>query len=813
MTKTDTHFTRECADSIRREISGASGNEVLLFGWTDDDDIVQRVEVVARGNDASVAVPLQKSFVPDVVIHNHPQGDLSPSPQDVRISSILAQRGVGFFIIDNEADELYVVVEPVRKIRRKKLDGERLGMLVSNDGPLAGRLDRFEEREGQREMIRGVSESFNEDTIALIEAGTGIGKSLAYLVPSIQWSLENHERVVISTNTINLQEQLLHKDLPSLHDVFEQGFSYVLMKGRGNYACINRVEEASGDLFAFIDEEEREEFEAIRGWIQTTEDGSLSDLTFVPKPALWEKVNSQTETCLGGDCAYFGRCFINRVKRRAITSNIVVTNHHYLLADAAMTAPQISILPSYERVIFDEAHNIEDSATSLFTRKITLPRTLRLLGRLYTGGKKRRGYLVYLSRKKKGVGTRRVEEIQKTVSGLKREAESLFSALKDFLSSIGPGERNENRLTVEIGEEVRNHPLWDRTIAHRIDGFYYTCEALAAHLSALRIDLEKTDDTRAAKQIEGFVSRILEYMELFDIFLKEEDQEWVRWLESGREEGCGITVAPVDVGGTVNRIIFARVKSAILTSATLTVDGSFDFLKHRLSLPDSVSERCIASPFDWDSQVRVLVPTDTPRPEEPGYEEKMSEYIRGVLERTGGKAFVLFTSYRMLHEISGRLKQTLGSLGITVYTQGDDSRRNLLDRFKRHTSSTLFGTESFWEGVDAPGETLECVIIVKLPFRVPTEPVVRARLKRIEAEGKNPFCEYILPLAVIKLRQGIGRLIRNTTDRGIVVIMDGRVLYKSYGRVFLRSLPTGDYMSGERAKMMDEITRFFSDTP
>ncbi len=813
MMRTDGHFTQECADIVRREISGASGNEVLFFGWTDDDGLVSRVEVVARGNEASVAVPLSESFVPDVVIHNHPQGPLSPSPQDVRISSILAQRGVGFFIIDNKAGELYIVVVPVEKKKRKKLDAARLGLLVSDNGPLADRLDRFEEREGQLEMIRGVSETFNEDTVALIEAGTGIGKSLAYLIPAIQWSIENHERVVISTKTINLQEQLLNKDLPSLHDAFAQGFSYVLMKGRGNYVCINRVEEVAGDLFAFIDKGENEEFEAIREWIGTTEDGSLSDLTFVPKPSLWEKVNSQTETCLGGECAYFGRCFVNRVKRRAVTSNIVVTNHHYLLADAAMTGTQTSILPSYERVILDEAHNIEDSATSLFTRKITLPRTLRLLGRLYTGGKKRRGYLVYLVRKRKAAGIRRIEDIQNTVSGMKREAKSLFAALGEFLSSIGQGERNEHRVTVEIGEEVRSHPLWDRTIIRQIDGFYRACGTLAANLSTLRADLEKADDTRAAKQIEGFVSRILEYIELFDIFLSEEDQEWVRWLENGREEGCGITVAPVDVGGTVNEILFKKVKNAILTSATLTVDGSFDFLKNRLSLPESVRERSIASPFDWDRQVRVLIPTDTPRPKEPGYEEEMSEYIRGVLERTGGKAFVLFTSHRMLNEISGRLKQALLSLGIAVYTQGDDSRRNLLDSFKRHTSSTLFGTESFWEGVDAPGETLACVIIVKLPFRVPTEPVVRARLKRIEAEGKNPFFEYTLPLAVIKLRQGIGRLIRNTTDRGIVVIMDGRLLQKSYGRIFLRSLPTSGYSSGGREMVLDEITRFFSDTP
>ena len=812
MNRADRYFTDDAVSTIRQEISGAYGNEVLFFGWTDEENLVCRVEAVARGNDVSVAVPLQRSFVPDVVIHNHPEGPLSPSSQDVRLSSIIAQRGVGFFIINNDATSVYVVIEPVEKRGGQPLDIESLLTLVSAGGGLSSVLQQFEQRAGQLSMVRTVAGSFNENRTALIEAGTGIGKSLAYLIPAIQWSITNRERVVISTNTINLQEQLLRKDIPDLHDSFEQGFSYVLMKGRGNYVCLNRVSEAKQDLFSFIDEEENEEFKTICEWMETTDDGSLSDLTFVPKTALWEKINSQTETCLGAQCGYFGRCFVNRVKRRAVTSNIVVTNHHYLIADATMIGSGTSILPSYERVIFDEAHNLEDSATSFFKRSITLSRTLRLLGRLYSGGRKKRGYLVYLGKKKPSFSGTSIETIQHNVTGLKRTAKSLFETLGGFFTVLSSGAGEENRITIEINNEVRAHPLWDGEVAQRIDSFYRGCSLLGSQLSDLRADLEEGGEPRASKQVEGFVSRMIETVEVLDLFLKEEeDAQWVRWIENRRE--VGIFVAPIEVGSTVNEIIFGRVKSAVLTSATLTVEGSFDFLKKRLSLKDSILEERIDSPFDWGSQVRVLIPTDTAEPGNSDYTDIMSMYVKRILVTTGGRAFVLFTSYKMLNEIHTRVKDELANNGIIIFKQGDDSRRNILERFKRNISSTLFGTESFWEGVDAPGDTLQCVIITKLPFRVPTEPVVRARLQKIEAEGGNPFCEYTLPLAVIKLRQGVGRLIRNSTDRGTVLILDGRILHKSYGSVFLRSLPTADYTSGDSERILSEIELFLTNTP
>ncbi len=808
----DRYFKEDTVSKIKNEIKGAYGNEVLFFGWTDEKNLVEKVEVAARGNDVSVAVPIEESFVPDVIIHNHPDGPLSPSDQDVRISSIIANRGVGFLIINNDVTDIYAVIEPVEKGGKAPIEADKLLGVVSEHGSLASSLPYFEEREGQKEMIRWVCESFNKNTLALLEAGTGIGKSIAYLIPSIEWSLVNKERVIISTNTINLQEQLLHKDIPDLKRAIQGNFSYILMKGRGNYVCLNRIYESGQDLFAFIDDEEEEQFQEILNWITKTEDGSLSDLTFIPKTSLWEKINSQTETCLGGECEYFNRCFVNRIKRRAVTANIVVTNHHYLLADASIAGTGTAILPSFDRLIFDEAHNLEDSATSFFTQSITLSRMLRVFNRLYSGGKKEKGYLLYLLRKKAPIDSEIIQRAMNDITGLKSILLKMFEEIDAFLNLINAlvnhSPQSDNYTVVEVNEEVKSHPRWDSSVLKKIDIFYKECTKVASRLMEIKEYLFKEGEERLGKQIEGFISRIVVTVEILDIFLKEDDSSYVRWIEKKKE--VGIVVSLIDVGSTVYELIFKRVKSSVLTSATLTVDGSFDFMKKRLSLFNTEIEKRIDSPFHYDEQMKIIIPSDVVEPGNPEYVLMLGEYILKILKRTGGKAFVLFTSYKIMNDTYSSISDELLEMGLISYKQGNDSRRNLLKNFIANIKSILFGTVSFWEGVDAPGETLQCVIITKLPFKVPTEPVTKARLEQIAQRGGNPFLEYSLPLAVIKMCQGIGRLIRNTKDRGIVAILDNRILVKSYGRTFLNSIPCSNIASGKLEDILEEVESFLS---
>jgi ATP-dependent DNA helicase DinG len=823
------YFTPEVLETVRREILRSGGNEILFFAWTDDHGRLVRIQTVARGTAECVAVPLEQSFLPDAIVHNHPGGALTPSEQDMRIASVVAAKGVGFLIVDNDLTDVYVVVEPVLKKTVRAIDGTALASLVSAGSRFGELVPGFEVREGQMEMIREVSEAFNGDAVSLIEAGTGIGKSAAYLIPSIEWSRVNRERVVISTNTINLQEQLIHKDIPDVKRALGADFSFVLMKGRSNYLCLNRVGEIRQDLFSFLDDEELDQFNQILQWMEVTEDGSLSDLSFVPKPAFWEKINSGSEMCLGGSCGYFGRCFVNRVKRKAITARLVVTNHHYLLADASLLETGASILPSYDRVVFDEAHNIEDSATSFFTKTVTLSGTLRLLNRLYSEGKRKKGYLLFLQ--KQGLVGHDVlfNKLADLVKKAKASAFDLFTGIDGLFTASGSNldtapsqagssaelapSRGEGFPVIEMGEELREHPLWRETLAPSFGFFRTSLGEVAENLGELVGSLEKKGEEKAVRQLGGFCVRIGDILKTVDLFLSEEDRDYARWIEKRRE--AAVSVALVEIGPTLKHILFSRVKTAVFTSATLTVAGSFDFLESRLSLERSsdreTREAVIPSPFDYDSQMAVLLPTDIVDPDHPGFGEALSRGTAKILKKTRGKAFVLFTSYKTMNEVFDRVKPELDAAGFVAFRQGSESRRSLLDRFKSDVHSILFGTESFWEGVDVPGEALECVIITKLPFKVPTEPIVKARLERVRVSGGDPFLDYSLPSAVMKLKQGAGRLIRNRSDRGIVVIMDRRVQTRRYGRVFLASMQGGTRLTGTLDEILLRCGGFLTD--
>jgi ATP-dependent DNA helicase DinG len=802
-------FQEGAITEMRSDIRSADGMEVLFFGWFDEGGRIGRVEVVARGNEESVGVPLQRSALPDVIIHNHPGDEVKPSAQDVRMSSLIADRGVGFYIVNSDLTRVYVVVEPVEQRRNLPLDSDELVSWVSAGGPLASFLPSFEERDGQKAMIAHLCELFNRGGTALLEAGTGIGKSLAYLIPSALWSLKNNEKVVVSTNTINLQEQLLYKDIPALKEELDSEFSYVLMKGRGHYVCFNRLREAQGDLFSLIDEEELEQFNAIVDWLRTTRDESISSLPFVPKPSLWDKINSQTSTCLGGRCSYFSTCPVNRVRRDAARAHIIVTNHHYLLADAQLGEDAAQLLPPYRRVIFDEAHNLEESATSFFTREVRVSATLKLLSRLYSGPRKNRGYLPYLGRKLSGKVGKAVPELTQATVTVRSSLFDLFEKLEEFVSQVHrTGEGDGTVIELESG--IRDSSSWNEVLP-LVDRFYRGLSQLAYDLFDIRQQLDTNSNEMATRQIDGLVTGLMDIVRTLDLFLGDDTERYVRWIEKKRE--VAMVVAMVEVGEVLNDLVFSRMKTCVLTSATLTVGGKFDFLRDRLSLSQTDLEVSLPSPFDYDRQMMILIPRDLAPPGHSRYIDDISTGIFNILEKTGGMAFVLFTSYRTLEEVHGRIGEGLRERGYTVFRQGSDSRMNLLEKFKADLHSVLFGTVSFWEGVDAPGPTLQCVIITKLPFRVPTEPIIRARSEKILRKGGNPFSEYQVPLAVVKLRQGVGRLIRNRSDRGIVAILDSRLLVKSYGNLFIDSMPTAEVYRGSLSEGLRHTERFLGITP
>ncbi len=804
-------FNDEILEMMKTEITQAYGNEVLFLGWLDESGMVCKVEPVARGNDECVSFPYEWGMKCHVVIHNHPDGQLSPSGADISIASTLAQWGIGFYIVDNSLSNVYVAVEPVLQKSILAVDVDGLVKLVSEGGKLSQLLDGFEERSGQKEMIRMVSESLNTGSPALIEAGTGIGKSMGYLLPSVSWALKNNKRVVISTATINLQEQLIRKDIPLVKKLLEVDFDYVLMKGRQNYICLRKVEELKKELFTFFDEEDIDQFNLLAEWALKTDDGSLTDLGFIPKSSVWDAVCSETITCLGNKCEFYGRCFFNRVKQKAAKSTLIVTNHHYLIADSSLP-PGTGLLPPYQYLVLDEAHKIEDSATSYYTTQIDRYYLMRVLRRFYFNKKREGGFLLYLLKAIPEEERETIDELIDMTVALYGEIQSTFDTIDVFVKDLLHVEKREAELCesvvhgklLELKEENLNMDEWNGVVLRPLLSIRAGFDRVVGFLEKIKSKINKNEFL--IRQIDGYCARFSDISSVLSSLVSIEDRSFVRWVEY--KDKSVFYMAMVDVSEVLKETIFRRVKNYILTSATLTVENNFSFIERRIGIENEVMECIFPSPFDYKSQMKIFIPTDAPDPENQAYIQQHAEMIYRFIMLTGGGAFILFTSYKTLNGVVSLIRDKIEERGIRVLVQGERPRYNLLEDFKEDIHSVLMGTESFWEGVDVPGHTLRSVIISKLPFKVPSDPVIKARMDKIASEFGNPFIDYLLPLAVVKMKQGIGRLIRNRRDRGIITILDSRIIRKSYGKVFLNSLPPAELVVDSFENLIKEFNFF-----
>lgn len=633
-------------------------------------------------------------------------------------------------------------------------------------GLLARTHPAYEFRRGQLQMAEAVEQALAEKRHLIVEAGTGTGKTLAYLLPVIR----SGKRVIISTATKALQEQLFYKDIPFLaQHTGELRVCY--MKGRNNYLCRKKLYDLT-EQPVLSGLEEIEQYRAIAEWEKTTPTGDRAELTGIPESsALWPKLDARAEHCLGQKCQQYDRCFITEMRRRAAESDIIVVNHHLFFADmaikmAAEEAPDAGVLPDCGAVIFDEAHELEDVAGSYFGVS---------------------------------VGSGRFEDLARDAeSTLQREklvSASLVSALQQlrersqfFFSLLPPG---DGRFAFDSRREFLEE-----------NGDEYI--ALTRALERLRSELQAIKDK--PDELHGIIRRIEELRVQLGFVLESEDRNTVFWIErrggmqsrgvrpsqrgrsahtlSGRQH-VFIQATPIDVSQILRQFLFDRLDCAVLTSATLAVGGGFDYFRKRLGVEHG-RELLVASHFDYENQALLYVPPDLPDPRLPQFVPKAAERIRRLLEITRGRAFVLFTSYAQMHEIHDRL---LGELEYPMLLQGSAPKNALLEEFRMTLNAVLFATASFWQGVDVQGEQLSCVIIDRLPFAVPNDPVVAARIKAIDAEGGNAFYEYQVPAAVITLKQGFGRLIRSLHDRGLLALLDNRILKKPYGRIFLNSLP------------------------
>lgn len=841
-------LTPESQEFLVRAIAEAGNNEVLSAATCTAEGVWEDARVIARGNHDSAPAILRSLRPGEVLLHNHPSGDIRPSDADIGVASLCGKSGIGFAIHNNECTEFYVVVEPFVEKKPEVLSRDEMVGYISRKGQIAAKLDNFEERNGQKELMGRIVDAINKPCHAILEGETGIGKSMAYLIPAIHFAHKNRCRVGISTNTINLQHQLVNKDLPFLASIMPFKFKYCLVKGRRNYICQRRIREALAavDGEFLLESDEVDQFNRLVAWAENTSDGSLSDINWVPVDSLWEKVCCDKDSCPGVKCSEYNDCFFYMARRRSAEADILVVNHHLLFSDLALRSvtseySQTAVIPACKAIILDEAHNLEETATKHFGFRTTSMGVQRILGKIYQRrGRRESGTLAVLqSMLSFGRGDMASEDRAALLQELSEEliparleaadlSRSLFDAITTFFVDPARAHPGEHRIRINQREEKRQE---FSTLGHFALKLRDECKRLAARMRKFQRRLgnlinEDDDDAEhfdlPVTELTSFSARLDEMSlglnMLFDLQTPDREHH-VHFFTAMVRKTATYTAfhsLPIEVSKAMIEYCFKKIPSTILVSGTLTTAKNFSFIKNRLGLdneeiePQPIEGR-FPSPFNYQQQARLFIPTDIPDPASPIFAEKVSGPLFDIIAASRGGALVLCTSYGHLNQFYNNLSPRLYAEGLECYKQGDLERHHLLELFKEDGNAVLFATDSFWEGVDIPGSALRNLIITRLPFATPNDPVLEARNDRIKAAGGNAFRDYQLPMAAIKLKQGFGRLIRKKDDHGTIWILDHRIVTKSYGSFFLESLPEMPVMRGKFHALAEMARKFFNE--
>jgi len=644
-------------------------------------------------------------------------------------------------------------------------DADQIERVLGPEGLLARSLEGFEFRESQLGMARLIDRGLNEGRHVLIEAGTGTGKTLGYLTPIVL----SGKKAVLSTGTKNLQEQIAHKDVPLLARATGMKIDAMIMKGRANYLCLHRYRQAAAAPDLFEKRTAAAVWKRMDQWLEETEFADRSELDWLAdEDPFWDKVSATSEQCLGARCLHHDDCFLNALRRKAAGSRIIIVNHHLFFADLMVKRSGFGeILPRFQVVVMDEAHSVENTATAYFGERLSTNQLTDLVADAERAARAAGGDPDF-----------EPKPFERALKAIRTSAE----AIRGFFR-----ERPDRGMLDDTARAF----LRDETV-----------EVLRRELDRVQelCGLDRSGDP----VLQGFPARAGSLSRALEVILESDDPDWLAWYER-RRTGVQLHASPLDVSGPLREHLYDSLESLVLTSATLATDGDFHYVRSRLGLRENILEGIYESHFDFENQTLMYVPRDLPLPSRPDFADRVAERVEELLRISRGRALVLFTSYHNLNRVHQRLSH---AFPYPLYRQGEAPRSVLLDRFTRNVHSVLLATGSFWQGVDVPGETLSCLVVDKLPFDSPGDPLVAARMNAIRERGDNPFMDYQLPAAIIALKQGLGRLIRSSADRGVLAVLDARIVTARYGGQFFRSLPDMPLRHE-----LEAVAAFFRDDP
>lgn len=741
------------------------------------------------------------------------------------------QNAQQFYNILGEQDFSYA--RPVDEIDLRPIDEKTIDAYFCDDGFLSKGIENYELRPEQQRMAHLIKDGFNKSEFVIAEAGTGTGKSMAYLVPAVEWAVENRragQRVIISTNTKNLQEQLFFKDIPLLYSAANGRFKAVLLKGRSNYLCLEKWHMIMTDMNQRLSQDERSRILPLVLWVKQTRTGDIAEnaaFQLERNAGLWQKLIAEPSYCPGKTCKYFKDCYLMKARENARQADIVVVNHSLLFSDLAA---EHVILEEYQNLIVDEAHNIEKTAAEYLGVMVNFWSFRNLYHKIYEEEPKRSGTLQQLDYrmnqgKVSGIDAKSIgRRIQKTKFASKALKEKTLIFFNEFSRMLRQrymnGSSNENRVRYFKGFK------YFKQLDFEIEQLNTALKEVKNHLAKLIDELDALENDsfefqrQLLRELETALADTTLLMDNFEFCLKADQDKYVYWLEISKNEKSNdvrLRAVPLNIAEVLESRLFRGLRTVVFSSATLAVNNSMDYFRSRIGLnlltKKTIRDEILGTTFDFEKQLHLGVLDFMPDPRDGNYADYLEKIIKAVHGRHQTGMLVLFTNYNLLNNMFERLKPHFEAERIMLLAQGKSgSRTNIINRFKEHRDSILFGTDSFWEGIDVPGNALEILFIPKLPFDVPTEPIIQARSEEIKKRGGNPFFDYSIPEAIIKFRQGFGRLIRSKTDFGAVIVGDNRLSRMQYGKQFLNSLPVQEDIITDQSSLLDKIDEWFNGT-